>query len=165
MPAENVGDLMFRLCQRPAAGAYGIDARRMAHRSGYQQVGHRPVCRRRHALYAQIPLVAADGRHAFSRFIGIARPPPRLAARHPAGADGRYCAGHGRSVGQSVAHRAAGVIGRHLLGQPGHRHRRLPRRNPRARTIRGRGGGHRAGLPLRHDCFLRRCRSISRHRM
>ena len=86
----------------------------------------------------QVPVGARDGPRAVSAPHARARSAARLGPRHTARARGRRSSAMGLSEPASHAARDGGLDARGgvLLREPGHRDRRLPDRDPRARTSR-----------------------------
>ena len=121
---------VHRLLLRPAAlPAHQPAAGVAALRRGRPE-GDRPVRADPASLHVEVPVVAADGP---LRAAG-ARAPARLDARHASAAAGRDprvrpAASASSTSGRSPTSRRRRV----LLGQPGHRARRVPPRNPARR--------------------------------
>ena len=126
---------------RPAAGAVGIDAVGVDARIRRRSRHHRAVRAGRHALHAEIPLGAAGRCAACAVLHARVRPPARLAGVLATAADRRDpAAGADRSGALAAVRGARRAAGGDRLVDPGHRGRRLSRREP-ARERAGRRHG------------------------
>ena len=125
---------------------------------------HRAVRAGRHALHDQVP-VGAGGRCPRCPVLRpSSRPPTRLADLFAVLSDRCHRLPRVlRSGEHAVAGRARRPPGRHRLGDPGHRHRRLPHREPAQGRAGLRHGVVRRGLPDRH-AGLDRGRAFPGHR-
>ena len=134
-----------------AAGSVRRDAARVDGRPRRRSRHHRSAVACRTAVHDQVPL-GAGGRCA-RRAVAVraAGPPARLAGGLAAAADGGDpVSRHARSGGGAAGGGSRRAAGRLRLGDAGHRHRRLPGREPGAGRAGGRHGELRRGLSHRH---------------
>ena len=140
-----------RLLERSAAHARARHADRVAEQRGREQGHDRPVCVRARPLHLEVRLGALDGPGAAAVADPAARPSARLAAAEPGRADpGDPRPRLDRSGGQPRGDRCHGAARRVHVGEPGHRGRRLPDRDPGGGQARRRRCRRRARLPHRH---------------
>ena len=145
-----------RLLGRPAAGAVRRHAAGVDARGRRQPRHHRAVRAGRHAVHGEIHLGAAGRCARRAGAVALARPPPRLAGVLAGAADrSDRVPRPDRSGGGAMAGGARRAAGRHGLGDPGHRDRRLPGRKPRRKRAGRRHGLLCRGLPGRHAGFDR----------
>ena len=105
----------------------------------------------RPALHHQVPVGAGGRRARHALADGAARAAARLADCLAAAADRHHPVPRHARPGLRPACGGLGrAAGRLRLGDAGHRHRRLPRREPAARGAGGRHGELRRGLSRRH---------------
>ena len=158
VPAASRADrAAARLFLRPAAGAVGIDAAGVDARIRRRSRHHRAVRAGRHALHPEISLGAAGRCAACAVVHARLRPPARLAGVLTTVADRRDpAAGADRPRALAAVRGARCAAGGGDVGDPGHRGRCLPRREPARERAGRRHGLLCRGLPDRHAGLDRR---------